>query len=232
MKYIVGIDEVGRGPLAGPVTVCVVACEENLYKKLKRDKSLPPPGKDSKKLSPELRQKYAKNITKIIQGMPLDKFSCVIINVSNKVIDKKGISFAISGAIEKGLRNLKIKIVFENLCVAALTQGRGVDRSVDFGGPTKTSALKILLDGGLRAPKEFINQKTIIKGDEKEKIISWASILAKVSRDNLMCRLAKKYPKYGFEIHKGYGTEKHRKAIKRWGLSGVHRKSFCRRYDY
>ena len=84
------------------------------------------------------------------------------------------------------------------------------------------------MDGGLKAPIEFKKQKTIIKGDEKEKIIAWASILAKVSRDALMCRLAKKYPKYGFEIHKGYGTLKHRKMIKKYGLSNVHRKSFCR----
>jgi ribonuclease HII len=59
MKYIVGIDEVGRGPLAGPVTVGVLVCEAELYKKLKRNKELPPTGKDSKKLSEKDRQKYA-----------------------------------------------------------------------------------------------------------------------------------------------------------------------------
>ncbi|MFA5889175.1 MAG: ribonuclease HII [Candidatus Paceibacterota bacterium] len=193
MKYIVGIDEVGRGPLAGPVTVCVVVCEENLYKKLKRNKSLPPLGKDSKKLSPELRQKYAKYLKHT-------EISYVVVNVSNRIIDKKGISFAIRFAIEKGFEKLKIK----------------------------NCELKILLDGGLKAPKKFINQRTIIRGDEKEKIIAWASILAKVSRDTLMCRLAKKYPKYGLEIHKGYGTLRHRGVLKKVGLSDIHRKSFCR----
>jgi ribonuclease HII len=89
-------------------------------------------------------------------------------------------------------------------------------------------ACDVRLDGGLKAPKNFKKQKTIIKGDEKEKIIAWASITAKVSRDALMRRAAKKYPQYGFEVHKGYGTVKHRQAIKRHGMSLIHRRSFCK----
>jgi ribonuclease HII len=73
-------------------------------------------------------------------------------------------------------------------------------------------------------------KKTIIKGDEKEKIIAWASILAKVSRDNLMTKLDKKFPQYGFAVHKGYGTARHRDAIKKHGLSHLHRKSFCKKF--
>ncbi len=214
MKVIVGIDEVGRGSLAGPVTVCVVACEVRLYTKLKRDKKLPPLGKDSKKLSPTERQKYAKYLKSIMsrrhldiyQGLPLVtlvnwvRFSYKVVHISNKIIDSKGISFCIRRAIERELKKLKLD-------------------------PRKT---EVRLDGLLKAPKEFINQKTIIKGDEKEKIIAWASILAKVSRDALMCRMAKKYPKYGFEMHKGYGTAMHRKMIKKHGLSPIHRRSFCK----
>jgi ribonuclease HII len=86
----------------------------------------------------------------------------------------------------------------------------------------------ILLDGGLKAPVIYKNQRTIIKGDEKERSIAFASIVAKVTRDALMCRLAKKYPKYLFEIHKGYGTKKHRELIKHNGLSVEHRKTFCK----
>ena len=200
MKKIVGIDEVGRGPLAGPVTICAVVCDKKLYTKLKKDRQLPPLGKDSKKLSQRDRERYARNITKSVQGRTLDNFGFVVVNVSNKIIDKKGISFCIKNAITDGIKKLKLK----------------------------PKDCEVLLDGGLKAPIEFKKQKTIIKGDEKEKIIAWASILAKVSRDALMCRLAKKYPKYGFEIHKGYGTLKHRKMIKKYGLSNVHRKSFCR----
>lgn len=86
---------------------------------------------------------------------------------------------------------------------------------------------KIRLDGSLKAPAEYENQKTIIKGDEKDVFIACASIVAKVSRDALMVRLAKKYSKYKFEIHKGYGTLLHRSLIKKHGLSPLHRRSFC-----
>ena len=88
---------------------------------------------------------------------------------------------------------------------------------------------EVRLDGGLHAPAEFKNQKTIIRGDEKEKIIAWASILAKVSRDSLMRKASRKFPEYGFEIHKGYGTARHRSAISKHGLSPLHRKTFCTR---
>ncbi len=202
--YVVGVDEVGRGPLAGPVTVCVVVCEENLYKKLKRDKKLPKAGKDSKKLSPESREHYAKYLQTLLQKNRIDyigvSYSYVVTHVSNTVIDTKGISFAIRKAIANGLRKLQLD-------------------------PAKCD---VRLDGSLKAPAEFTKQKTIIKGDEREKIIAWASILAKVSRDSLMRRMSKKFPQYGFEIHKGYGTAKHRKTILKYGISAVHRTSFCK----
>ena len=71
-------------------------------------------------------------------------------------------------------------------------------------------------------------QETIIKGDVKEFVISAAAIMAKVSRDRLMKKLGTRFPKYGFEIHKGYGTVAHRKAVRDFGLSDEHRKTFCR----
>jgi ribonuclease HII len=214
MKYIVGIDEVGRGPLAGPVTVGVVVCEAEFYKKLKQNRNLPPLGKDSKKLSPQAREKYAK-VLKSLSGVKHIGISYVVVHVSNKTIDSKGLSFCIKKAIAAGFKNLNIKNYLK----------------------IKNSKLKILLDGGLGVPVEFTNQysikqieqSTINRGDEKEKIIAWASILAKVSRDALMIRTGKKYPQYGFEIHKGYGTTRHRAAIKKYGLSAIHRKTFCTR---
>jgi ribonuclease HII len=244
MKYIVGIDEVGRGPLAGPVTVCAVVCDAQFYKKLKRNRSLPVAGKDSKKLSPEMREKYFELLCslknpknsfsqKLFRGTrfglladrsisapvepakpPKKCFASTnfldfsVIHISNKQIDKIGISNCIKRAIVRALEGL----IIENSL------------------KTENSELKILLDGGLRAPAKFANQKTIIKGDEKEKIIAWASILAKVSRDNLMTKLDKKFPQYGFAVHKGYGTARHRDAIKKHGLSHLHRKSFCKKF--
>jgi ribonuclease HII len=202
MQYVVGIDEVGRGPLAGPITVCVVACEKKLYSQLKRSKKLPPKGKDSKLSSKLERKNYSKILRSIISTIAFGdgNISYSISHVSNTIIDKRGLTFATNLAIKRGIKKLELL-------------------------PEKST---LLLDGSLKGPKEFINQKTIIKGDEKEKIISWASILGKVRRDALMGRLAKKYPQYGFEIHKGYGTKMHRKAIRKNGLSKVHRKSFCR----
>jgi ribonuclease HII len=196
---IIGIDEVGRGPLAGPVTVCAVCCDEKIYKSLFKNKNLPALGKDSKKLKEKDRKifdKYLRQLSK--EG----KIEFKIVHISNKIIDEKGISFSIKKAMINCIKGLKIEI-----------------------------ESKFLLDGGLKVPIEFRNQKTIIKGDEKERIIAWASILAKVSRDNLMIKASQKFPDYGFDVHKGYGTQKHREAIKKYGISGFHRKSFCKRFN-
>lgn len=191
---IIGIDEVGRGPLAGPVTVCAVVCAVDEYKKIKRLKSLPVLGKDSKKLKEKDRERFQKVLTGLASS---GKISYSIFHISNIIIDTKGISFAIKTAIAKNLQKLKV-----------------------------SNQDTVLLDGGLKAPTNFIKQKTIIKGDEKEKIIAWASILAKVERDGLMKRIHKKFPEYGFDIHKGYGTKRHKEAIKKHGISVIHRKTW------
>lgn len=81
------------------------------------------------------------------------------------------------------------------------------------------------LDGGLALP-EYIPHRAIIRGDEKMKIIAAASIMAKVTRDRAMRRLHKKDMRYRFDVHKGYGTLLHRKLIRRFGYSDIHRKSF------
>ena len=86
----------------------------------------------------------------------------------------------------------------------------------------------VLLDGNLKAPKEFKNQETIVKGDEKEPVISLASIIAKVSRDRYIVDLSKKYPEYEFERHKGYGTKLHYEMLKEHGLCNIHRRTFIK----
>jgi ribonuclease HII len=185
-KWHIGIDEAGRGPLAGPVSVGAVMVKSDfdfsIFKNLK----------DSKKLSESKREEFFEVIKKRI------KFSVVM--VSNKIIDKKGISYAICFAIKSLLKKLDPNI-------------------------KKT---KIFLDGSLKAPEEF-TQETIIKGDEKIPAISLASIMAKVTRDRHMKKISNKYPAFNFDIHKGYGTKRHIEAIKKHGPSELHRKSFISR---
>lgn len=191
VKFVVGIDEVGRGPLAGPVAICAfkmpVDFNARKFGKIK----------DSKKLTAENREVIFGMLTILKKEKKINYAVCY---ESARRIDTIGISKAIRNCLEKCLKNLKIK---PHECI-------------------------ILLDGGLKAPAHFKNQKTIIKGDEKKRAIAFASIIAKVSRDALMCRLAKKYPLYSFEIHKGYGTKLHLKAIKKHGFSPFHRESFCK----
>jgi ribonuclease HII len=193
IKFIVGIDEVGRGPFAGPVAVCVFKMPIDFvtrgFGKIK----------DSKKLTPEKREEIFEKLKIFKKEGITDYFVCY---ESARRIDKVGLSKAIKNCLEKALGKLKVK---PEECL-------------------------VLLDGGLKAPAIYFNQKTIIKGDEKERAIAFASIIAKVSRDALMCKLAKKYSKYSFEIHKGYGTKKHCEAIKKHGLCIEHRKSFCKSF--
>lgn len=193
MRYIVGIDEAGRGPLAGPVAVGAVSVaypERSRGVAKKFFKSI----KDSKKLSSIGRELW---FTRALNARKEGRLNFAVSLVSEKVIDRMGIVYAIKLGIRKCLSTLKV-----------------------------SGDSQIYLDGGLRAPEQFKHQKTIIKGDEKIPIISLASIMAKVTRDRKMVRLSKKFPKYNFHIHKGYGTNMHRRTIKKYGPTIIHRQSF------
>ena len=194
--FVVGIDEVGRGPIAGPVAVAAFQLQGARCKVQVREaeKKLGIKLRDSKKLTPERREIWFKEIKKW-QKEGLCDFKVSM--VSAKEIDKIGIVPAIKKCLSNSIFSLNI-----------------------------SNSTQILLDGGLKAPQKFKNQKTIIKGDEKEPVIALASIVAKVTRDRLMCRLAQKYPNYGLEVHKGYGTKKHYDEIKKRGQSPIHRKTF------
>ena len=204
VKYLVGIDEVGRGPIAGPVTVCAFLVKNDdrtlttVGKFLLRDKR----GgfKDSKRLSKNQREICFAEIKKARNGKIKCGFDFAVSFVDHNTIDRKGIVEAINLAIERSLHKLTL-------------------------APSET---RVFLDGGLKAPNEFKNQKTIIKGDQKIPVIALASIVAKVSRDRKMHLLAKKYQDYGFENHVGYGTTAHYTAIKKLGLCEIHRRTFLK----
>src|SRR3972149_8995560 len=194
MSYVVGSDEAGRGPLAGPVAVGAIAISSSFKKNF--FKSI----KDSKKLSPSDRELW---FALALEARKEGLLDFAVSLVSEKVIDRKGISYAIRLGIRRSL----------------MTLGVSADSQV-------------YLDGGIKAPKEFIHQLPVIRGDEKIPIISLASIMAKVIRDKKMVRLSKKFPEYRFDLHKGYGTLVHRKAIKKYGLTELHRRSFTKRLTF
>ena len=194
-RYIVGIDEAGRGPVAGPIAVGAVCAPTTT--KIQHEffaKGI----RDSKKLTVGKRERLFEWI------QHHDDLRHVVAMVGPRVIDREGIMAATNVAIWRALR-------------------RVVPSDVD------KSEVLVLLDGGLRAPEDFVNQATIIKGDEKEPLIALASVVAKVSRDAKMRQLSFEYPEYGFDGHKGYGTKEHYKALRKFGLCGSHRRSFLTR---
>ena len=203
--YVIGVDEVGRGPIAGPV--CVAAFILFDYSLLD---TCPAPLRDSKKLSQQKRDLwYAYLLEAESQGRCAFAHSFV----SAEVIDEIGIAPAIVRAIDESLASLKENMVTHHLKRSVLVENE----------------TRVLLDGGLRAPVRFPKQTTIIKGDEKEVPIMLASIVAKVVRDTYMEDCEDTYPGYDFHTHKGYGTKAHYSALAKIGLSPLHRKSFLSR---
>ncbi|TSA44189.1 ribonuclease HII [bacterium] len=201
-KYIIGIDEVGRGALAGPVTVGVVALRMGIKFKPDVLKNLRIKLRDSKKLNPKMRERWVKYL-KERGDIPFG-----VASVSPKIIDRMNISQA-----------------------ANLAATRAFLRLADYS-VLKTKPL-VFLDGGLYLKRNWgkkLKVRTVIRGDQKIDAIKLASIVAKVHRDKLMTRRHKKYPRYSFPKHKGYGTALHMESLKRHGLSEIHRKSFCRNF--
>jgi ribonuclease HII len=187
-KLIAGIDEVGRGPLAGPVVAAaLVIVNPDINKNLLALVN------DSKKLTALQRENAFNELTKesnIVFGIG---------KVSEKIIDKINIFNATKKAMEK----------------AVLALSKKIGKSPDF----------LIIDGKHKINSQ-IEQKPIIKADEKIFSCSAASIIAKVTRDRLMDKMHKKYPHYGFDKHKGYGTKTHYKTLKDYGPCPIHRQSF------
>lgn len=183
-RYLLGIDEAGRGPLAGPVAIGAVVLDlNNPIAEIN----------DSKKLSEKKRIYLFK---KIVEKAIFKK----VVTLSAKDIDEINI----------------LKATFKGMaeCVKSYPSIQDIH---------------VLIDGNRPIPSiDSFKQECIVKGDAKSASVAAASILAKVSRDQIMKKLSTLYPGYGFEKHKGYGTKTHIEAIKRLGISGVHRKTFCK----
>ena len=180
---ICGVDEAGRGPLAGPVCAAAVILPEHLQI----------PGlTDSKKLTDKKRRELFPIIQEqaIAYGIGL---------ASEQEIDEINILQATFLAMGRALEQLSVRPAL------ALIDG---NRETDFGLPVKT----------------------VVKGDSLSANIAAASILAKVTRDNLMLELAQQHPEYGFDIHKGYGTKAHYEALRTYGPCPIHRRSFLKKF--
>jgi ribonuclease HII len=177
---IAGVDEAGRGPLAGPVVAAAVILDD-LH---------PIVGlADSKKLSEIKREK-------LFDEIRAKALCCSIAQASVEEIDQLNILQATLLAMRRAVEGLRLK-------------------------PTK-----VLVDGN-RLPVLDVLAEAIVKGDSKVPAISAASILAKVHRDRLCLQLHEKYPEYGFDQHKGYGTESHLKALREFGATPWHRQTFA-----
>ena len=197
-RSVACIDEAGRGPLAGPVVAA--ACVILRFPKFEPSNL----GnlrmlnlRDSKKLSPKRREEI---YAKVLTHHAIQWGIGI---VSEKVIDKINIFQATQLAMRKALSHLEAKLQKKAPC--------------DF----------LIVDGNMKLGKTSISQKAIIKGDEKVFSCALASIIAKVTRDKIMLRYHKKYPQYGFNSHKGYGTVLHFAMLKKYGPCPIHRRSFA-----
>jgi len=222
-KWTIGVDEAGRGPLAGPVAVGVVLVPTDF------DWGLIPGVGDSKQVSEKNRVVIFKRAQELQKAGQL-QYKVGL--VSAKIIDQKGIVYAVNSAMKTALDSVLPK------------QDARTQKPLTPNEPSPEGGLATLkigvdevmvkLDGSLRAPVEFIHQETIIKGDSKEKVIGLASIMAKVTRDQYMEKLAvtSEYKMYNFGQHKGYGTKSHREAVSQNGLSTEHRVTYCGNIEF
>ncbi len=183
IQVICGVDEAGRGPLAGPVCAAAVILPSGL-----EITGLT----DSKKLTDKRRRE----LFPVIQEMAV---AYGIGLASHEEIDEMNILQATFLAMQRALDQLKVRPEL------ALIDG---NRENDFGLPVKT----------------------VVKGDSLSANIAAASVLAKVTRDNMMLEMALEYPQYGFEVHKGYGTKAHYEALTRHGPCPIHRMTFLKKF--
>ncbi len=185
-SFIVGVDEVGRGPLAGPIVGAAVMLDIDC----KKNESLILNINDSKKLNKTTRERLSKEIKE-------KAISYAIFEVDNKEIDEIGIAKANNEVLKQSVETLDF------------TPG-------------------IVISDGYTIKNLKYNNRCVIKGDSKSASIACASIIAKVYRDDLMQKYAKMYPEYRFDKNVGYGTKEHIEAIKKFGITSIHRKSFLK----
>lgn len=195
-EYIIGIDEAGRGPLAGPVVAAAALVKNNEFRIKNQEFKDLEIIRDSKTLSEKQREK--------LFGFIHEHFFVGVGQCDHQTIDRMNILEASFLAMKKAL--------------ASLFQKCGPEK--------KKNKFIVLLDGGKPIPHFSFEQRAVANGDKYIKSISAASIIAKVTRDRIMREMHKIYPLYAFDQHKGYGTRLHMELLKAFGPSEIHRQSF------
>ena len=209
-SLIFAVDEVGMGCLAGPVVVCAVAFRKKFFNR--RNKKLNWL-RDSKLLQAKQREEFAGELAKN------EDIRFQICYVYPKTIDKLNIYQASREAMRRAIKKL-----YQVLCIKYYAKNPETHDTYYMIHNTKSI---VLVDGPNKISGLNMEQLPIVKGDRKVFAIACASIIAKVHRDKMMVRYAKKYPGYGFEKHKGYGTKYHQVKLASLGPLEIHRKSFA-----
>jgi len=213
-RFVLGCDEVGRGPLAGPVTAACVAFPRDLGPEFALFAEL----NDSKKLTAHKREALVPQIESAAAAF-------AVVDLPPEEIDKINI-------LQASLKAMRIAVgqVIEKLNSAGVLQSVHQPVQKDLFGAPKSEILNpnvfVVVDGNKTIPELGLPQAPYVKGDARSWNIAAASILAKVHRDALMVEYDKLYPGYGFAKHAGYPTKFHRDAIKTLGFSPIHRRSF------
>lgn len=208
-SFLAGCDEVGRGPLAGPVVACCVFWDLKSEKRVEEVlKTLSTLGvTDSKGLSEKKRERIIEELElhQLESGRNLNLLPAIFNSLSFRVEEVSALEID------------QINILQASL-LAMLRAYEGLSKSHSYTEGVLLIDGNKKLAGGLGLP--------IVKGDAKSLVIGLASIIAKVYRDRLMKDMEKLYPEYGFAENAGYPTEKHRKAIQKFGPTVIHRKTF------
>ena len=199
-RIVIGVDEAGRGPLAGPVVAAAARYRSNSL-------VFPPEAdryvrliRDSKTLSERQREDAYRWI--------VDHFETGVGMVDAETIDRVNILQATFLALQQAIDEVLKKCVQKNESMGNIP-------------------VRVLVDGNRAIPHVTYAQETIVRGDSRAVSIAAASIVAKVTRDRLMYALENTYPKYGFAQHKGYGTARHLEALRNYGPCPIHRRSFA-----
>ena len=206
--HIIGTDEVGRGPLCGPVLACAAMFKDpNFEIPLEKQKQFDLI-RDSKKLSEKQREEIFAFIS--------EHFYLGIGLCDHETIDRINILEASFLSMKKAIQKLQRIMNYES----RIKNGNSNSMIHD-------SKFIILVDGNKEIPNLSMEQYAVIGGDKIVKSISAASIVAKVTRDRMMEVFHRQYPNYGLDKHKGYGTKVHMEALLKYGPCPIHRKSFA-----